>query len=149
MPASEAISSRRRPGTRRCPVVWIPTSSGRSRARRACRNSRSSAFLVMHRQVSLAAGRPWVGCRVLGSVDLFSRCSARRLMGDMNITLSHDHIAIRAVDYAGTLRWYTEKLDFHVDLEWPWGDMQLAYLSNGTAKVEVLGGATAEPQPES
>ena len=66
----------------------------------------------------------------------------------MNITLSHDHIAIRVVDYAGTLRWYREKLDFHVDVEWPWGDMQLAYLSNGTAKVEVLGGATAEPQPD-
>ena len=66
----------------------------------------------------------------------------------MNISLSHDHIAIRVVDYAGTLRWYTEKLDFHVDVEWPYGDMQLAYLSNGTAKVEVLGGATAEPQPD-
>jgi len=66
----------------------------------------------------------------------------------MNITVSHDHIAIRVVDYAGTLRWYTEKLDFHVDVEWPYGDMQLAYLSNGSAKVEVLGGATAEPQPD-
>jgi catechol 2,3-dioxygenase-like lactoylglutathione lyase family enzyme len=65
-----------------------------------------------------------------------------------NITLKHDHIAIRVVDYAGTLRWYTEKLDFHVDVEWPYGDMQLAYLSNGTAKVEILGGATAEPQPD-
>jgi catechol 2,3-dioxygenase-like lactoylglutathione lyase family enzyme len=66
----------------------------------------------------------------------------------MNIALSHDHIAIRVVDYAGTLRWYREKLDFHVDMEWPYGDMQLAYLSNGTAKVEVLGGATAVPQPD-
>ena len=66
----------------------------------------------------------------------------------MTITLSHDHIAIRVVDYAGTVRWYTEKLDFHLDTEWTWGDMQLAYLSNGTAKVEVLGGATAEPQPD-
>jgi catechol 2,3-dioxygenase-like lactoylglutathione lyase family enzyme len=65
-----------------------------------------------------------------------------------NMTFKHDHIAIRAIDYAGTLRWYTEKLDFHVDVEWPYGDMQLAYLSNGTAKVEVLGGATAEPQPD-
>jgi catechol 2,3-dioxygenase-like lactoylglutathione lyase family enzyme len=64
------------------------------------------------------------------------------------MNLSHDHIAIRVVDYAGTLRWYTEKLDFRVDVEWPYGDMQLAYLSNGTAKVEVLGGATAEPQPD-
>jgi len=69
-------------------------------------------------------------------------------MTAMNITLSHDHIAIRVVDYAGTLRWYTEKLDFHVDAEWPYGGMQLAYLSNGTGKVEVLGGATAEPQPD-
>ena len=66
----------------------------------------------------------------------------------MDITLSHDHIAIRVVDYAGTLRWYTEKLDFDVDAEWPYGGMQLAYLSNGTAKVEVLGGSTAEPQPD-
>jgi catechol 2,3-dioxygenase-like lactoylglutathione lyase family enzyme len=66
----------------------------------------------------------------------------------MNITVSHDHIAVRVVDYAGTLRWYSDKLDFHVDTEWTWGDMQLAYLSNGTAKVEVLGGATAERQPD-
>jgi len=66
----------------------------------------------------------------------------------MDIAFNHNHVAIRVVDYAGTLRWYTEKLDFHVDLEWPYGDMQLAYLSNGTAKVEVLGGATAEPQPD-
>jgi catechol 2,3-dioxygenase-like lactoylglutathione lyase family enzyme len=66
----------------------------------------------------------------------------------MDITLSHDHIAIRVVDYAATVRWYTDKLDFHVDVEWPYEDMQLAYLSNGTAKVEILGGATAEPQPD-
>jgi hypothetical protein len=25
------------------------------------------------------------------------------------------------------------------------GDMQLAYLSNGTAKIEILGGSAAEP----
>src|SRR6478736_1884047 len=148
MPASEAISSRRRPGTRRCPLAWIPTSSGRSRARRTRRNSRSSAFLVIPRRVCLAGDRLWVGCRVLGSADPFSRRSPQRLMTAMNITLSHDHIAIRVVDYAGTLRWYTDKLDFHVDVEWPYGDMQLAYLSNGTAKVEVLGGATAEAQPD-
>ena len=29
--------------------------------------------------------------------------------------------------------------------EWPFGDIQLAYLSNGTAKIEILGGSTAEP----
>jgi catechol 2,3-dioxygenase-like lactoylglutathione lyase family enzyme len=63
----------------------------------------------------------------------------------MPIELSHDHVAIRAVDYAGTLAWYQDKLDFIVDMEWPFGDMQLAYLSNGTAKVEILGGSVAEP----
>jgi len=89
-----------------------------------------------------------MGRGVLGGTVLFSRCAPTGFMFAMDITLSHDHIAIRVVDYAGTLRWYTEKLDFHVDVEWPYADMQLAYLSNGTAKVEVLGGATAEPQPD-
>ena len=59
--------------------------------------------------------------------------------------ISHDHVAIRAVDYAGTIAWYRDKLDFTVDQEWPFGDMQLAYLSNGTAKIEILGGSAAEP----
>jgi len=66
----------------------------------------------------------------------------------MPLDIAHDHVGIRVVDYTGTVAWYTEKLDFHLDAEWPYGDMQLAYLSNGTAKVEVLGGATAEPQPD-
>jgi lactoylglutathione lyase/glyoxylase I family protein len=64
-----------------------------------------------------------------------------------NLTLRHDHVALRVVDYDGTLRWYAEKLDFHVDQEWPFGDMRLAYISNGTAKIEVLGGSVAAPQP--
>ena len=37
----------------------------------------------------------------------------------MPIELSHDHVAIRAVDYAGTVAWYRDKLDFTVDQEWP------------------------------
>ena len=65
----------------------------------------------------------------------------------MPIALSHDYVAIRAVDYAGTIAWYREKLDFTLDQEWPFGGMQLAYLSNGTAKIEILGGSTAEPHP--
>ena len=55
------------------------------------------------------------------------------------------HVAVRVQEFEVAKRWYVEKLDFHVDMEWPYGDMQLAYLSNGTAKLEVLGGATAEP----
>src|SRR5262249_35418332 len=124
--AGGALPSRRGRGPRRWPMLWIPTSSGRSRARRRRRNSRSSAFLVMHRRVLLAGEGLWMGRRVLGRSDLFSRCSPPGFMSAMNISLSHDHIAIRVVDYAGTLRWYTEKLDFHVDVEWPYGDMQLA-----------------------
>ena len=56
----------------------------------------------------------------------------------MPIELSHDHVAIRAVDYAGTIAWYRDKLDFTVDQEWPFGDMQLTYLSNGTATIDSL-----------
>ena len=44
----------------------------------------------------------------------------------MPIEVSHDHVAIRAVDYAGTIAWYREKLDFTLDQEWPFGGMQLA-----------------------
>jgi glyoxylase I family protein len=65
----------------------------------------------------------------------------------MSIELSHDHVAIRAVDYAGAIAWYQDKLDFTVDREWPFGDMQLAYLSNGTAKIEILGGSAADAHP--
>ena len=61
----------------------------------------------------------------------------------MPIQLSHDHVAIRAVDYAGAIAWYRDKLDFTLDQEWPFGDMQLAYLSNGTAKIEILGGSAS------
>jgi hypothetical protein len=50
----------------------------------------------------------------------------------MPIELSHDQVAIRAVDYAGAVAWYRDKLDLSVDQEWPLGDMQLANLSNGT-----------------
>jgi len=71
--------------------------------------------------------------------------SDRQKENTVPIELSHDHVAIRAVDYAGTVAWYREKLDFVVDQEWPFGDMQLAYLSNGTAKIEILGGSAAEP----
>ena len=63
----------------------------------------------------------------------------------MTLEFSHDHVAIRAADYAAAVAWYQEKLDFTLDQEWPFGDMQLAYLSNGTAKIEILGGFPAEP----
>jgi lactoylglutathione lyase/glyoxylase I family protein len=61
-------------------------------------------------------------------------------------TLRHDHIALRVADYAGTVEWYTTKLGFTVDQEWPFGAMQLAYLSRGTAKIELLAGDGPAPQ---
>jgi len=64
----------------------------------------------------------------------------------MTLQLSHDHVALRVVDYNAAIDWYTTKLDFIVDREWPYGDMQLAYLSNGAVKIEILGGSEAEPQ---
>jgi glyoxylase I family protein len=62
-------------------------------------------------------------------------------------SLRHDHVALRVSDYDGTVAWYTEKLGFIVDQEWPFGDLQLAYLSRGNAKIEILGGGDASPQP--
>jgi len=64
----------------------------------------------------------------------------------MTLRLSHDHVALRVVDYDAAIDWYTTKLDFTVDQQWPYGDMKLAYLSNGTVKVEILGASEAEPQ---
>jgi glyoxylase I family protein len=64
----------------------------------------------------------------------------------MTLHLRHDHVALRVVDYDAAIDWYTKKLDFIVDQEWPYGDMQLAYLSNGTVKIEILGASKAEQQ---
>jgi catechol 2,3-dioxygenase-like lactoylglutathione lyase family enzyme len=52
----------------------------------------------------------------------------------MPLDISHDHVALRVVDYDGTVAWYREKLDFDLDQEWPFGDMRLAYMHNGSPK---------------
>jgi len=44
----------------------------------------------------------------------------------MPLEIGHDHIALRVVDYEGTVAWYREKVDFELDQEWPFGDMRLA-----------------------
>jgi catechol 2,3-dioxygenase-like lactoylglutathione lyase family enzyme len=64
----------------------------------------------------------------------------------MDLHLTHDHVGLRVVDYAAALNWYTTTLDFTVDQEWPFGDMQLAFLSNGSVKIEILGASNAERQ---
>jgi catechol-2,3-dioxygenase len=46
--------------------------------------------------------------------------------GMSSSTLRHDHIALRVSDYAATVEWYTTKLGFRVDEEWPFGDIELS-----------------------
>jgi len=53
----------------------------------------------------------------------------------------------RITEHQGTVAWYTHKLGFHVDKVWPFGELKLAYLSRGSAKIEILGGGDAAPQP--
>jgi catechol 2,3-dioxygenase-like lactoylglutathione lyase family enzyme len=60
------------------------------------------------------------------------------------------HIALRVKDYAGIMKWYQEKLDFRVIHEWPYGDLQLAYLAPANDDnfwIEILGGG--EPSSQS
>jgi catechol 2,3-dioxygenase-like lactoylglutathione lyase family enzyme len=64
----------------------------------------------------------------------------------MRLALRQDHVALRVVDYDGTVAWYVEKLDFVLGAEWGFGDMRLAYLRHGDVTIELLGGSTAEPQ---
>lgn len=78
------------------------------------------------------------------SLELIGAACLR--MPRMTLHLSHDHVALRVVDHDAAIAWYTTKLDFAVDREWPYADMRLAYLSNGTIKVEILGGSEAELQ---
>jgi glyoxylase I family protein len=53
------------------------------------------------------------------------------------------HVAVRVPDYESGKNWYVDKLDFRVLHEWPFGDLQLAYLAlpnNNGFHVEILGG---------
>jgi lactoylglutathione lyase/glyoxylase I family protein len=59
------------------------------------------------------------------------------------------HVAIRVPDYQRTKDWYTSKLDFRVVHEWPYEDLQLAYLAPATDDdfhLEILGGTEPTPQ---
>jgi catechol 2,3-dioxygenase-like lactoylglutathione lyase family enzyme len=65
-------------------------------------------------------------------------------------TMRGAHIALRVADYAGTVKWYQEKLDFRLVHEWPFGDMQLAYLAPANDDnfwIEILGGGQPGPKP--
>jgi lactoylglutathione lyase/glyoxylase I family protein len=61
-----------------------------------------------------------------------------------------NHIAFRVPDFAASKAWFVEKLDFRVIHEWPFGDLQLAYLAppnDNAFWIEILGGAAPTPRP--
>jgi lactoylglutathione lyase/glyoxylase I family protein len=58
------------------------------------------------------------------------------------------HVGVRVPDYNAAKAWYTEKLDFRVLHEWPFGDLLLAYLSpanDDDFHIELLAGDVRFP----
>jgi catechol 2,3-dioxygenase-like lactoylglutathione lyase family enzyme len=59
------------------------------------------------------------------------------------------HVALRVPDFEASKKWYTEKLDFRVVHEWPFGDLQLAYLAPANDDnfwIELLAGGNPAPR---
>ncbi len=59
------------------------------------------------------------------------------------------HVALRVPNYEQTKNWYMEKLDFRLLHEWPFGDLQLAYLAPANDDnfwIELLAGGNPEPK---
>lgn len=59
------------------------------------------------------------------------------------------HVALRVPDFEASKKWYVEKLDFRVIHEWPFGDLQLAYLAppnDDKFWIELLAGANPKPK---
>ncbi|MDF7813871.1 VOC family protein [Hymenobacter sp. YC55] len=68
----------------------------------------------------------------------------------INGKMRADHVALRTLDFAGTIGWYTEKLGFRLLKQVTLGDLQLAFLAPANDDnfwVEVLSnGPAREPQ---
>jgi catechol 2,3-dioxygenase-like lactoylglutathione lyase family enzyme len=63
-------------------------------------------------------------------------------------SFAEHHVGVRVPDYDAAVAWYTEKLDFRVLQEWPYGDMRLAYLSPAAENdfhLELLAGRSSIP----
>lgn len=61
------------------------------------------------------------------------------------------HVGLRAADYNTIVKWYQEKLDFRLLHEWPFGDLQLAYMAPANDDnfwVEILAGGNPVPQAD-
>ena len=44
-------------------------------------------------------------------------------------SLTGNHVAVRVPDLEEAKRWYIEKLDFRLVIEWTFGDLNLAYVA--------------------
>lgn len=63
-------------------------------------------------------------------------------------TMRGAHVAVRVPDYEASKKWYMEKLDFRLIHEWPFGDLQLAYLAPANDDnfwIELLAGGNPAP----
>jgi lactoylglutathione lyase/glyoxylase I family protein len=64
-------------------------------------------------------------------------------------SLAGHHVGVRVPDYEAAKAWYTEKLDFRVLHEWPYGTLQLAYLcpaNDDDFHLELLAGPVTHPR---
>ena len=64
-------------------------------------------------------------------------------------SMAAHHVAIRVPDYQRTKDWYTSKLDFRVLHEWPYGDLEVAYLApaaDDNFHLEIVGGTDPAPK---
>ncbi|TYP73371.1 VOC family protein [Paenibacillus methanolicus] len=60
------------------------------------------------------------------------------------------HIAIRVSDYEAAKNWYVEKLGFRVIQEWPFGDLNLAYVApphDDSFYIELIGDGEVSEAP--
>ena len=64
-------------------------------------------------------------------------------------SLTGNHVAVRVPDLEEAKRWYIEKLDFRLVIEWTFGDLKLAYVApptDNTFYVELIGGGSPIPE---
>jgi glyoxylase I family protein len=65
-------------------------------------------------------------------------------------SMARSHVAVRVPDFEAAKRWFVDKLDFRVVQEWPFGQLQLAYLApatDDTFYVEIMGGEAPDARP--
>jgi lactoylglutathione lyase/glyoxylase I family protein len=65
-------------------------------------------------------------------------------------SLRGHHVGIRVPDFDAAIAWYTEKLDFRIVHQWPYGELTLAYLSppnDDNFHIELLAGPVPHEAP--